>query len=58
MSATGLDPGWDEWCKRTRVQVRICVGQDRLDEFDRLMTQGGIEAVVAALRKEQAKQGL
>lgn len=48
MSATGLNP-FEEYFAGTRVKVPW----DRLEEFDRLMAQGGIEAVVEALKKEQ-----
>lgn len=54
MSATGLDP--DIVRDSTRRAINDLAA--RLDEFDRLMAHGGIEAVVEALKKEQAKQGL
>lgn len=54
MSATGLDP-LDEllvWARLPHMHLTSA----RLTEYDRLMAQGGIEAVIEALRKEQTKQ--
>lgn len=55
MSATGLDPDCNcPYCQgHFRGLPFAHKSPNRLAEFDRLMAQGGIEAVVEALKKEQ-----
>ncbi len=48
MSATGLLP-------LEKLSKPVAIRQERLDEFDRLLANGGIDAIVRTLKSEDEK---